>query len=187
MIVHIKDKHYKEKQIFSNRIFDFASDGVSIVKAPSGYGKTTLLRIISSLDRDYEGFIEDPPCFPVVVFQEDRLVENLSVEANLRAVSKDRNLIRHLLSEVGLIDEIDNKVNELSGGMKRRVSIIRALLLDYDWLLLDEPFQGLDDVLCKKLSSLILSFSKGKGLIVITHDDRDVRLFGGKVIELERE
>ena len=184
MIVHIVNKHFGTKTVFHDFSIELKEGEVSVIKAPSGRGKTTLFRIILGLDNDFAGFIEDPPKKAIAVFQEDRLVESLSVRANLRSVSKDEEKIKTLLDELGLDGELDAKVNTLSGGMKRRVAIIKALLLDYDWLLLDEPFKGLDSNLKEKVALSILSRAKDKSIVVITHSDEDARLFNGRVIEL---
>lgn len=181
MNIYIKDKHFGDKIIFSDFSLDLPEGKVSVIKSPSGRGKTTLLRIMLSLDKDYEGVIIDPPKFPVVVFQEDRLVESLSVRANLKAVSNDMEKASILIDKLGLSGEMDRKISELSGGMKRRVAIARAFLLDFDWLLLDEPFKGLDESTKKMTAGVILDFSKNKSIILITHDDSDAALMGGTI------
>ncbi len=184
MIVHINDKHFGSKVIFSNLTLELPDGSVNVIKGISGRGKTTLLRLILGLDKDYSGFIESPAKFPVALFQEDRLVERLTVGANLRAVSKDSAKISTLLKALDLEKELNSKVDTLSGGMKRRVAIIRALLLDYDWLILDEPFKGLDSELKKRVAALVKSMTVGKGVILVTHEDEEANLFSGNIIEL---
>ena len=80
------------------------------------------------------------------VFQEDRLCKNLSPVSNIRLVAPElkKSDIIAAMEHVGLTGCFSQPVRELSGGMKRRVAILRALLADYDILFLDEPFKGLD-------------------------------------------
>lgn len=184
MRVLVKRKAFGDKIVLENVDLTFEKGHCYGIMGPSGRGKTTLMRILLSLDKDYEGYLEDVPQSPIAVFQEDRLVPSLTVGANLRAVSGDGNRIDELLGRIGLFEELDHRVDSLSGGMKRRISIVRALLLDYDWLFLDEPFKGLDDDSRKKTANLILSESNDKGIIVITHDKEDILLLNGEVISL---
>lgn len=184
MRVCIKSKSFGDKCVLENIDLEFKPDRCYGIMGPSGRGKTTLMRILLSLDKNYSGYIEDCPKKPVAVFQEDRLVPSLSVGANLRAVSSDEERIRGLLSDMDLADEYDSKVSSLSGGMRRRVAIIRALLLDYDYLMLDEPFKGLDDEIKKRVASVILKEANGRGIIVITHDKEDIMLLNGELILL---
>ena len=110
------------------------------------------------------------------LFQEDRLIDNLSIMNNLLLVSDDKARIKELLKESGLEGEEKNRVVTLSGGMKRRVALVRALLTDYDTLLLDEPFSGLDAESKRRISALIRKEVNGRTLVVITHDDDDYSL-----------
>lgn len=184
MRVVINEKHFGDKKIFSNLDLKLEEGGRYVVRGSSGRGKTTLMRMILSLDRDYLGYIEDPPKQPIAVFQEDRLIPFLTVGANLEAVSKDKERCKELLSAIGLSGEYNSPIESLSGGMKRRVCIVRALLMEYDWLLLDEPFEGLDEDAKKRSIDLILSSSKGKGIILITHSDEDADLIDGTVLNI---
>lgn len=184
MRVCIKKKLFDDKCVLSDIDLTFESNKRYGIMGASGRGKTTLMRIMLSLDKDYEGYMEDVPKSPVAVFQEDRLVPSLTVGANLRAVSNNRERICSLLERVGLLSELEHTVETLSGGMKRRIAIVRALLLECDWLFLDEPFKGLDDDSRKTIANVIVSESKDKGIIMITHDIEDIKLIGGEVISL---
>ena len=113
-----------------------------------------------------------------MLFQEDRLVEEISLEANLLMVSSDKSRVLRLISELGLENELKSKVSSFSGGMKRRVAIARALLMDYDALFLDEPFKGLDDALKEKVASLMIKENNGRTMIVISHDRMEAELLG---------
>ncbi len=170
-------KRYGGKTVLSSFSATFTEGRTTLVMGRSGVGKTTLLRVLSGLE-EYEGSIEDEPKVPVVLFQEDRLIENMSVSGNLRAVSDDRAKAEGILSELGLLSDKDKKVRELSGGMKRRVAIARMLLMDGDLYLLDEPFTGLDDDTKEKTAETIRKRLEGKTLIVVTHDREDGVLLG---------
>ena len=125
-----------------------AGPGITAVMAPSGTGKTTLLRILLGLERPDSGTVEGLAGKRLTaVFQEDRLLEHLSAEGNLRFVLGrvyDPAAARALLDRLGLPDTGAQPVREFSGGMKRRLALARALLAPFDALALDEPFTGID-------------------------------------------
>ena len=178
MIANIKRKAFGDKVVIENLSIEIKEGQVTAIEGPSGKGKTTLIRILSGLDNDYEGRIENMPKNPIVLFQEDRLVESISIESNLAMVSSDKERISSLLSSLGLDGELKNKVSSLSGGMKRRVAIARALLADYDVLFLDEAFKGLDEHTKEAVASLIIKENRGRTLVLITHDKIESELLG---------
>lgn len=178
MIIDIRRKAFGEKVVLQDLRLEIPVGKVTVIEGPSGRGKTTLIRIISGLDEDYEGFVKGGPEKPIVLFQEDRLVEEISLEANLLMVSSDKSRVLRLISELGLENELKSKVSSFSGGMKRRVAIARALLMDYDALFLDEPFKGLDDALKEKVASLMIKENNGRTMIVISHDRMEAELLG---------
>ncbi len=182
MRIDINEKHFGEKIIFHHASFTFPDNSCSVIAAPSGKGKTTLMRMLSGLDRDYDGAVDDPPRSPVVLFQEDRLVENISVLSNLKAVTDDESSALSMLSRVGLAGEERSRVSSLSGGMKRRAAIARALLVDFDVLFLDEPFTGLDMDTKKDIASLILEIAGNRTVIAITHSAEEATLLRASCI-----
>ena len=132
-----------------------AGPGITAVMAPSGTGKTTLLRILLGLERPDSGTVEGLAGKRLTaVFQEDRLLEHLSAEGNLRFVlgrAYDPAAARALLDRLGLPDTGAQPVREFSGGMKRRLALARALLAPFDALALDEPFTGVDPARIRRL------------------------------------
>ena len=92
--------------------------------------------------------------------------------------------VRELLCGLGLEDCFDKKPAELSGGMKRRVAIARALCSEFDVLLLDEAFNGLDEDRIKDTAKLILEETKGKTVIMITHSIEHAKLLSANVIHI---
>ena len=121
------------------------------------------------------------------VFQEDRLIEHASALANVRiALKRDfpAGRIAEALSAVGLADAMAQPVCELSGGMKRRVAIVRALLSDAPLLLMDEPFRGLDRATRERVIRFSRPLMAGRTAIVVTHDPEEPAMLGGSVYEI---
>lgn len=178
MIIKITEKRFGDKLIFSDFECEIKRGSVTAIEGPSGRGKTTLIRLASGLDSDFEGTIIDPLDCPIILFQEDRLVESISLISNLRMVSEDMERIVKLLDEIGLGGEYLSKVSELSGGMKRRAAIVRALLTDWDILFLDEPFKGLDDEVKKKAAEIIVREKRDRTIVLVSHDRIEASLLG---------
>ena len=148
----------------------------------SGCGKTTFLRIAAGLAVPSEGEIRVRASRVGYVFQEPRLIPWLSVRRNLAFVSdRDPSAI---LAGLNLSDAADARPHELSGGMKQRVNLARALLTEPDVLLLDEAFSSLDVALKLRL------FSDLEGLwrrnpfasVTVTHDPRDALLTYDRIL-----
>ncbi|MGH7153976.1 MAG: ABC transporter ATP-binding protein, partial [Acetobacteraceae bacterium] len=142
---------------------------------PSGIGKTTALRLALGLDRTFKGSVSPPGGRIGAVFQEPRLLPWLTVAENLRLVLPDRGRsigISHLLSQVELSDVEQRYPRELSLGMARRVSLARALAVDPDVLVLDEPFASLDPALGARLATSVSNWARDRGATVLlaTHD-----------------
>lgn len=172
-------KSYGTHEVLRNFSAKIPVGRITALKAPSGKGKTTLIRILMGLERADSGRILGMEGLRIsTVFQEDRLCENLSVYANLRLVSdRSEEEIRSALHALSLSHSVRQKAAELSGGMKRRVAILRALLADYDMLFLDEPLSGLDKELKDRVIAYILEQTKGKTLLLITHNEEEERAF----------
>lgn len=174
LIIHEYSAHFPEGE-------------VSVIMAPSGSGKTTLLFLIAGLLPVQKGRIvysmEQPKCS--MVFQDGRLVENLSVQKNIQMVngSLSEAEVEECLVQLGLEGFQNKKVRKLSGGEKQRVAIARALLADYDILLLDEPFTGLDQVTKEKVIGYIKRMAAGKTILLVTHDKTEAQLMGGRLYE----
>ena len=154
----------------------------------SGSGKTTVARLILGLETLDDGQIVVPDKISVV-FQENRLLENLDVQKNIRLVLSKENykFADNLLKEFKLWDSRKKRVSELSGGMKRRVAIIRAIAYNGDALILDEPFNGLD--ISNKIivaNAIKREFiNKDKPVLLITHVKEDAELLNARVYNFE--
>ena len=149
---------------------------VSLV-GPSGSGKTTLLRIIAGLDTPSAGSVtwqaERRPRFGAV-FQEPRLVPWLSILDNLLLVTgPDRAArARALLDAVELAGNEDALPGQLSGGMQRRAALARALLVEPEFLMLDEPLISLDNALAERMRNLLNDYWRERRTttLLVTHN-----------------
>lgn len=153
-------------------VFD---DGKYLLKGPSGIGKTTCLRLILGLIKPDEGEVTVPDDIRFAVcFQEDRLFEKEDLLTNILAVNENisEEDAKKAILELLPADSLDKKAGELSGGMKRRLAVIRAMLHDSDVVILDEPFTGLDDESRSKTLSFINRHLNGRPLIITSHDER---------------
>lgn len=178
-----------EVEILKNFSAEFPEHEVTAVFGRSGCGKTTLLSVLLNLlpadSGEIQGFQK-----PSAVFQEDRLLPYLTAEKNISvAAGCTETAAEEALLQVGF-DPEDLKKNavQLSGGMARRVSIVRALLTDGDAVLLDEPFKGLDDLTREKVVQFVKENRQNRTTILVTHDPRDAKdLAAAKIIEMETE
>lgn len=186
-VKHLR-KTYGTQTVLNDVTFTAAEDQITCIMAPSGVGKTTLLRILMGLEQPDHGKVELPSdCRWAAVFQEDRLLEQLDVMENLRFVlgaELDEAAAQVLLEELGLEAWTGKPVREFSGGMKRRLALARALLAPSDALALDEPFTGLDEENRTKAIACIGRRTRGKPVLLVTHDEMDAVGLGAKVIRL---
>ena len=154
---------------------------VTAVMAPSGAGKTTLLRLLMGLDVPDSGRIEGLAGHRMAaVFQEDRLCGYLSPVDNIRLVNPARTAqeVRAALAEMGLAGCEAQPCRELSGGMNRRVALLRALLADADLLFLDEPFKGLDARTREDVMRQTRALCEGRTVVLVTHDPAEAEALG---------
>ena len=151
----------------------FPEGKTTCIRGRSGCGKTTLIRLLLGLDIPDKGKIEVISDRKIsAVFQEDRLCENLSAASNIRLVCTETISDREL-EEAYKAVALQKPVRELSGGMRRRVSILRALLADSDCVIMDEPLRGLDEKTRTKTIDYILKKTEGKTLIFVTHEEQE--------------
>ena len=184
-------KSYGSLPVLDHCSFSFSSGRIYCLMGPSGSGKTTLFRILMGLEPADGGSIRFEPSSPEfsAVFQEDRLCETFSPVENLRFVlgkSVSREDIRRELSLLLPEESLSRPVFTLSGGMKRRTAICRAMTANSDLIIMDEPFTGLDEDTKKLVIEYIKSRQRGRLLIVSTHQEEDVELLGGELVRMER-
>ncbi len=176
------NKSYGENIVLNNFSATFPFNKVSSIMGASGKGKTTLLKIILGLIPYDSGEIIGIENKKIsAVFQENRLINNLSSFANISIVSLfSKEIIENALCEIGLTDYINQPVLSLSGGMKRRVAILRALLSDADILIFDEPLKGLDEKTKNTVIDIIKKYSKEKTIIFVTHTKEEISLLNSE-------
>lgn len=167
-------KKFGEKQVLEDFSLEIPEGRLTCIYKPSGYGKTTLLNMLMNLTEYDSGKIEGLEGKEIsVVFQEDRLIPSLSVVTNIMIANPgtSRSDVESALSSLGLFSSKDLKADSLSGGMKRRVALLRCLLHTADLYLLDEPFKGLDKDIKKTVMEYTVSVLKNKTVVLITHDN----------------
>ena len=175
-------KSFEGRSVLKNVSFDFPEAAVTALRGPSGCGKTTLVNIILGLLAPDAGEVLLPAAARVAaVFQEDRLIEHFSAARNVRLTapaSVPDEQIHSALSELGLAQEGEKRVSEFSGGMRRRVAVIRAALFQPQFLLLDEPFKGLDEEMRARTAAFLRRNCAQATTILVTHDETEAALMG---------
>ncbi|WP_426348543.1 ATP-binding cassette domain-containing protein [Alloiococcus sp. CFN-8] len=179
-------KAYKDKTVLKDCNLTFPEGKVTCLMGPSGCGKTTILRLIMGLDMADKGIIQGREGKRLsAVFQEDRLCESFTAIGNILAVAPKNisreNIIDHL-KEIGLRDCFYKPVSELSGGMKRRVAIARAILSSSDLILLDEPFKGLDKENLKLTAAYVKKYTQDATVIMVSHSLEEAELLEADMI-----
>lgn len=179
---------YGEKTVLADFSLTLPDSGAVCLLGPSGCGKTTLLRAIAGLEMPESGTVIGLKGKTVgVLFQEDRLLEHLTVRQNIALVLPERHssVPDEILSRLELAEEGKRYPSGLSGGMRRRVAIGRALAYDADILLVDEPFQGLDRALKNRVMDEILERYRGRLIVMITHDVSEAARMADTVYKVE--
>ncbi len=179
-------KSFAENKIFDCYNIEFESGKINYLMGESGVGKTTLLRIISGLDKDFSGEVIFDGKISYV-FQEPRLFPTISVLRNLTVVNDSPKLnAKKLLKTVELNGCEDMLPSELSGGMKMRLSIARAIFYDPDIIIMDEPFASIDTDMKDRIAPKIFKLLNGKTVIIVSHDKNDAEKYANKIIEIKK-
>lgn len=179
---------YNDKDVFKDFSATFTEGETTTIMSPSGKGKTTLLYLISGLLTPENGDISysiPSPKFSMV-FQDNRLIEASSITNNIKLINPNlnKNDISLCLEALGLYGYDNKRVKHLSGGEKRRVAIARAILADFDILLMDEPFTGLDDDTKEIVIQYIKERTAGKTVLLVTHNKTEAQKFGNSIITI---
>ncbi|CDZ74504.1 ABC transporter [Peptoniphilus sp. ING2-D1G] len=188
-MIEIKNlnKKYGEEVLFEDFNISFYEGEINVIMGKSGLGKTTLLRIMMGLE-DFEGEILNLPEVANAVFQEERLVEDLSVYKNISLGFRDKPIEERIMSGLKHLDIMDKAhfpCRNLSGGMKRRVSVLRAIVPDSDIVYMDEPFEGLDEVNKNKLIDYILENKGERTMLIVLHDIDDAKALGARIFNID--
>ncbi len=174
---------YGEKAVFSHFTHTLSFSGVTALMGASGVGKTTFLRVLCGLEKPQSGTVEGFPARFTYLFQENRLLPWLDTLQNV-ALASDEAAAKGALEAVGLGAELRAKPAALSGGMRRRAALARALAHSSEFLLLDEPFAGLDENLRASLLPLLKTEAQRRPVLFVTHDLREAQSLGAAVLEL---
>ena len=202
-------KAFQNRLALNNINYEFPRNGLCIIYGQSGSGKTTLLNCLSGLI-SFEGSIEiDHQRIETLndeelsnlrlssygfVFQDFKLFENETVEANLLFPLETLNHLsksvkerkcNDLLSLVGLEHKETQVVNKLSGGEKQRVAIARALVNDPKVLLADEPTGSLDEKNSIEIMNILKIISKNSLVIMVSHDQELTKKYADQIIEMD--
>ncbi len=182
-------KKYGENTVLDNFSRTFPAGKITAVMGSSGCGKTTLISLLTGLLKPDGGSVEITPEGTrfSAVFQEDRLCGNLTAAANIRLVcgnSRSDEEISKALNAVGLAGCGGKPVREFSGGMKRRVALVRALLAEHGAIVLDEPFKGLDEATRELVMSYCREMLAGKTAVLVTHDMEECEALSAEIVTL---
>lgn len=188
------NKSYGDKEVLRDFTTKFEEGTVTFITGESGIGKTSIIRILMGLEGYQSGSISGLEGKEIsVVFQDDCLCDKLSLDKNLSMVldgqqDKEQDLDR-LLDLFGLEGYRYKRVAELSGGMKRRLAILRAILYPHNLMILDEPFKGLDEENKKLVMGQLAKGLVDKTAIIVTHDKTEIDFFrsieGLKIREID--
>lgn len=179
----------KRHEVLRNIAFTLEQGEVGVFVGPSGCGKTTMVRILTGLDHDYQGSLSLPtPARIGMVFQEPRLLPWRSVEDNVRlaAPNADTATLSSLFEVLELGGHRSHFPGELSLGLARRVALARALAIEPDVLVLDEPLVSLDAALAARLRTQIATLIEGRPIVtlLVTHNLEDAARLGDRVFLL---
>lgn len=192
MKIEAKNLHfsYGDQPVLQGVSLEFTDEQPVVLLGGSGMGKTTLMRLLAGLMKpekgEIKGITEDTRI--AVMFQEDRLFPHLTVYKNLKLIHPDVSFeeAAELLSQLNLDRSVlDQLPRELSGGMRRRAALARALLFEADVVLMDEPFQGLDVDTRKMALAAVKKWTKGRPLLLISHEPEDGPALGAKMVWIE--
>ena len=154
------------------------------LSGPSGTGKTTVLRLLCGLEHPRRGEVSGTDGLGIsAVFQEDRLLPWLTALENVTLFA-EREESRRILDALGLGEAENAYPSELSGGMKRRCALARALAHPFDLLVLDEAFTGLDAAAKETAFAEIRKRLDGKMLVMTAHDLSEAEALGASVIKI---
>jgi lipopolysaccharide export system ATP-binding protein len=189
-------KSIGSKLLFKNISFDLPNNKIIGLLGANGAGKTSVFKAISGLSKIDSGKIkfydenlhlmtleERSNAGLNYVPQENSLFDDLSLKENLEAIvelkfkeiSSDKSKqIENLLDLMKLTDKANTKSKFLSGGEKRKTEILRAILLDSKFILLDEPFAGVDPISVEEIIKILKNFKKDLGIFISDHNFRDV-------------
>ncbi len=175
---------FDSKTVLENFSMTVKDKSVTAVTGKSGSGKSTLINLICGLLKADKGEIISDTDRYAVVFQDDRLLPWYSVKENVSIVS-DEISAEYWLKKVGLSDSLNLFPHELSGGMKRRTALARALAYSGDVLILDEAFNGIDEETKGILINIIKEQAKKTAVILISHHRDEIQQLADEIYKID--
>lgn len=164
------EKAYGGQEVLSGLSLSVPARGITALCGPSGCGKTTLLRLIAGLEKPDSGTVDGLDGARIsMLFQEDRLLPWCTALQNITIAAPGADA-GHWLEQAGLEGAGQKLPGELSGGMRRRVSIARALAFNGALFILDEPFKALDDATRSRMEGCLLQTVQEKPVLLVTHE-----------------
>lgn len=183
-------KSFGEHVVLRDVNMEIKPGSVCCILGESGIGKTTFLRIIMGLESMDSGRVTGLEKSRIsAVFQEDRLCDNLSAVGNVAMVCNKymkTKMIEEELTKLLPEESIYRKAMNLSGGMRQRVAIVRAMMADSDLVLLDEPFKGLDSENKENVIQYIIKKQAKRTIFLVTHDQETVSRFKASICVLTK-
>lgn len=177
------------KPVLTDFSVTFPHGRITALTGPSGCGKSSVLRLLAGLQRPDRGSVQLDGRVSYA-FQEPRLLPGVSALDNVNLVlgdtKKTLSLAQSWLEAVGLGADQGKTPEQLSGGMRQRVSLVRALAYGGEVFLLDEPFAALDTDRKQAMMALVREKTAGKTVILVTHDPAEAALADGVVSMPER-
>lgn len=176
-------KRYGTQTVYEDFSLSLEEGKITCLLGASGCGKTTLLNMLAGLT-PFEGEIVPAGLRCSYIFQQPRLVPNLTVGGNLRLVCKNEERIVGMLARVGLSEKRNAYPAELSGGQAQRVSVARAFLHPAKLFLMDEPFSSLDTALKIRLIGLFCELWREQSptVVFVTHDAEEACMLAHRVL-----
>ena len=181
-------KRYGSASVYENFSLSLEEGKITCLLGASGCGKTTLLNMLAGLT-PYEGKIENVPPRVSYIFQEERLLPNLTVRQNVALVlgkHADERKISEILAKVELTGKENAYPSELSGGQRQRVSVARAFAYPSGLILMDEPFSSLDTALKIRLVDVFVRLWKEerRTAVFVTHDAEEAYMLAHRAVIL---
>ena len=195
-LLEFKDisKKYEELEVLKDVSLNVKKGEIVTLLGPSGSGKTTLFKIAAGLVSEYRGQVSFANNLRTgYVFQEPRLLPWRNIEDNFKFVQKNfleekqaTSVRNSLLKLTNLKQTLDNYPAELSGGMKQRIEILKAISIKPDFLIMDEPLKSVDTQTEVNLRNLLLRLhiERDIDIFMITHDPEEAALMSDRIYVL---